>query len=89
MLQHIPIVVRGVLPKHVRYAIIQVCFFFNALCGKVVDMQKLQEIQKGLVVTLCLLEKYFPPSFFDIMAYLMVHLGREVELGGLIIFRWM
>ena len=89
MQQLIPIAIRGVLPKHVRYAIIRVCFFFNTLCTKVVDVQKLQEIQKELVVTLCLLEKYFPPSFFDIMVHLMVHLVREVEVGGPVFFRWM
>ena len=89
MQQLIPIVIEGVLPKHVRCAIIRVCFFFNAICAKVVDVQKLQEIQKELVVTLCLLEKYFPPSFFDIMVHLMVHLVREFELGGPIFFRWM
>ena len=76
MQQLIPIAIRGVLPKHVRYAIIRVSFFFNTLCAKVVDVQKLQEIQRELVATLCLLEKCFPPSFFDIMVHLMVHLVR-------------
>ncbi|GJR05846.1 reverse transcriptase domain-containing protein [Tanacetum coccineum] len=35
-------------------------------------------MQEELVVTLCLLEKFFPPSFFDIMIHLTVHLTREV-----------
>ena len=65
MQQLLPVAIRSMLPKHVRYAIIRLCFFFNAICTKVVDLEKLDEIQKDLVVTLCLLEKYFPPSFFD------------------------
>ena len=89
MQQLLPIAIRSVLPKHVRYAIMRVCFFFNALCAKVVDFQKLKEIQNEIVITLCLLEKYFPPSFFDIMVHLMVHLVREVELCGPVFFRWM
>lgn len=89
MQQLLPIAIRSVLPKHVRYAIMRVCFFFNALCAKVVDLQKLKEIQNEIVITLCLLEKYFPPSFFDIMVHLMVHLVREVELCGPVFFRWM
>ena len=40
-------------------------------------------------MTLCLLEKYFPPSFFDIMIHLTVHLVREVRLCGPGYLRWM
>ncbi|PRQ24319.1 hypothetical protein RchiOBHm_Chr6g0271091 [Rosa chinensis] len=32
---------------------------------------------------------YFPPSFFDIMVHLVVHLVREVRLCGPVCFRWM
>ncbi|CAL2255592.1 unnamed protein product [Prunus armeniaca] len=34
---------------------------------KTVDVSKLDKLGEDVVVTLCLLEKYFPPSFFDIM----------------------
>ncbi|GKD59247.1 putative reverse transcriptase domain-containing protein [Tanacetum coccineum] len=44
---------------------------------------------RALVVTLCLLEKFFPLLFFDIMIHLTVHLTREVKLCGPICFRWM
>ncbi|XP_042423430.1 uncharacterized protein LOC122011054 [Zingiber officinale] len=33
--------------------------------------------------------QYFPPSFFDIMLHLTVHLVREVQLCGPVYFRWM
>lgn len=33
---------------------------------------------------------YFdPPSFFDIMVHLPIHLANEVRLGGPVQFRWM
>ncbi|XP_042465814.1 uncharacterized protein LOC122048288 [Zingiber officinale] len=68
LMQHfLPIVIRDVLPKHVKYAIIRLCFFFKDICCKVIDVAKLDKLQSDLVVTLCLLEQYFPPSFFDIM----------------------
>ena len=54
-----------------------------------VDVSTLDELQNQLIVTLCLLEKYFPPSFFDIMIHLTVHLVREVRLCGLVYLRWM
>ncbi|XP_024162968.1 uncharacterized protein LOC112170052 [Rosa chinensis] len=85
----LPIALRSVLEKPVRYAIIRFCLFFKAICSKVIDVSKLEQMQADLVDTVCLLEKFFPPSFFDIMIHLTVHLVREVELCGLIFFRWM
>ncbi|KAE8661890.1 hypothetical protein F3Y22_tig00113722pilonHSYRG00260 [Hibiscus syriacus] len=34
-----------------------------------------------------IIEKYFPPSFFDVMIHLMVHLVRDVRLCGPVHFR--
>ncbi|GJV01252.1 putative reverse transcriptase domain-containing protein [Tanacetum coccineum] len=60
---------------------------FN-ICKEII-LQELDKMQAELVVTLCLLEKFFPPSFFDIMIHLTVHLTREVKLCGPICFWWM
>nr|CAN78569.1 hypothetical protein VITISV_021512 [Vitis vinifera] len=57
--------------------------------SKVVDVSALDKLQNDLVVTLCLLEKCFPPSFFDIMLHRTVHLAREVRLCGPVYLRWM
>ena len=38
---------------------------------------------------LCQLEMYFPPSFFDIMVHLIIHLAREITLCGLAYLRCM
>ncbi|RVW89710.1 hypothetical protein CK203_047225 [Vitis vinifera] len=75
--------------KACKACYLQIEFFFNALCSKVVDVSALDKLQNDLVVTLCLLEKYFPPSFFDIMLHLTVHLVREVRLCGPVYLRWM
>ncbi|KAL0551666.1 hypothetical protein IC582_010755 [Cucumis melo] len=37
MQQLLPVVIRGILPKHVRLAIIRLCFFFNAICKKTIE----------------------------------------------------
>ena len=89
MKQLLPVAIRSVLPKHVRYVITRLCFFFNALCSKVVDVSRLNDLQQEIVVILCLLEKYLPPSIFDIMLHLTVHLVREVRLCGPVYMRWM
>ncbi|XP_021984396.2 uncharacterized protein LOC110880131 isoform X1 [Helianthus annuus] len=89
MQQLLPFAIKGVLHEKVRKTIISLCHFFNKLCSKVVDVSKLGKLQSDIVLTLCLLEKYFPPSFFDVMIHLMVHLVREVRLCGPVHFRWM
>ena len=75
--------------KHVRLVIVRLCFFFNAICKKTVGSSQLKGMQEDVVVTLCLLEKYVPPSFFTIMVHLVVHLIREIELCGPVHLRWM
>ena len=87
--QLLPIAIRAVLPKKVRVTIIRLCFFFNALCSKVVDVSKLDKLQSDVIVTLCELEKIFPASFFDVMIHLIVHLVRELRLCGPVFYRWM
>ena len=89
MQQLLRVAIRFVLPKHVRYVITRLCFFFNALCSKVVDVSRFNDLQQEIVVILCLLEKYFPPSIFDTMLHLTVHLVREVRLCGPVYMRWM
>ncbi|GJZ04345.1 putative reverse transcriptase domain-containing protein [Tanacetum coccineum] len=51
----------------------------NITTRKETSLQELDKLQLELVVTLCLLEKFFPSSFFDIMIHLTVNLTREVE----------
>ena len=59
------------------------------LCKRVIDREKLLVMEAEIVETLCLFERFFPPSFFDIMVHLTVHVGREARLGGPVQFRWM
>lgn len=46
-------------------------------------------MQDNIPVLLCDLEKRFPPSFFDVMEHLVIHLPREALLGGPVQYRWM
>ena len=89
MQQLLPLAIRNCLPVTVRTAIIRLCYFFNSLCSKVVEPDTLDLLQKELVITLCLLEQYFLPIFFDIMIHLRVHLIDQVKLCGPIYLLWM
>ena len=67
MQQLLPVAVCSILPKKVRFVICRLCFFFNAICSKVIDPQQLDNLENEASIILCELETYFPPSFFDIM----------------------
>ncbi|XP_074373627.1 uncharacterized protein LOC141713976 [Apium graveolens] len=54
--QLLPVAIRSVLPKNVRVTIIRLCFFFNALCSKVVDVSKLDKLQSDKCVYV---DRYF------------------------------
>ena len=89
MQQLLPLAIRGILPNNVRKTITRLCLFFNAICCKTIDPLKLDDLENEAAVILCQLEMYFPPSFFDIMVHLIVHLVREIRLCGPIFLRWM
>ena len=89
MQQLLPVALRGILPKKVREVLTRLCLFFNAICSKVIDPQKLKELENEAVIILCQQEMYFPPSFFDIIVHLIVHLVREIKLCGYVYLRRM
>jgi len=49
----------------------------------------LDDLENEAIILLCQLEMYFPPSFFDIMVHLIVHLVREIRICGLVFLRLM
>jgi hypothetical protein len=90
MMQNLlPMAIRGLLDKQVRHAIIRLCKFYNDLCQRELDKEKIARIESDIPEIMCALERHFPPSFFDVMVHLTIHLAREVRLGGPVHFRWM
>jgi len=89
MQQLLPVAIRGILPKNVRQVITRLCIFFNSICQKVIEPNTLNDLENEAVIILCQLEMYFPPSFFDIMVHLIVHLVREIKICGPVFLRWM
>jgi len=52
-------------------------------------IDNLNQIEAQIPITLCKLEKVFPPSFFDVMEHLPIHLASEAKIAGPIHYRWM
>ena len=86
MQQLLVVAIQDILPNKVRHAITCLCFFFNAICSKVIDPLHLDELENEIAIILCQLEMYFPPSFFDNMLHLIVHLVREIKFCGSFIY---
>ncbi|XP_052627301.1 uncharacterized protein LOC111914588 [Lactuca sativa] len=70
-------------------AITELCMFFRVLCSKTLHMEDLYNMKRSIAQTICKLEKIFPPSFFDSMEHLIIHLADEAILGGPVQYRWM
>jgi hypothetical protein len=82
MTQLLPVTLRGLLPKNVRVPIVKLCAFFNAISRKVINPDILPRLQKNVAQCLVSFELVFPPSFFNIMTHLLVHLVEEIAILG-------
>ena len=89
MQQLLAVAIRDILPNKVRFTITRLCFFFHAICSKVIDPVMFDELENEAAIILCQLEMYFPPAFFDIMIHLIIHLVREIKCCGPVYLRWM
>nr|GEV11050.1 hypothetical protein [Tanacetum cinerariifolium] len=65
----------------------KVVSIFNMIHSKVLDHEKLEELQRDIILILCQLEMYFLPSFFDVMVHLVSHIVKEIKIAGPV-FLW-
>lgn len=91
IMQLLPLLFKHCFSEHkeLRKAICQISLCFSLLCAKVVNRKHIQAAKFTLAEATCILEKYFPPSFFDISIHLLVHLCDEAMLCGPVMYRWM
>ncbi|XP_075483292.1 uncharacterized protein LOC142523395 [Primulina tabacum] len=89
MPQLLLVALRNLLPKGPRNAIFLLCAFYNELCQRVLDRNRLEQLEENIAEILCMLERYFSPAFFAISVHLTIHLAREARLCGPVQFRWM
>jgi hypothetical protein len=78
----LPVALRGIKIELGRNAVTSLSLFFNAIEQRVIDEEKLLDLERRHFETLCLLEATFPPSFFDLMLHLTAHFTREIWFLG-------
>src|SRR3954470_18980727 len=74
MTQLLPVALRGLLSENVRLAIVKLCAFLNAISQKVIDPEIIPRLRSDVAQCLVSFELVFPPSFFNIMTHVLVHL---------------
>jgi hypothetical protein len=79
----LPIVIRVIGPEYVKMVIMCMSYFFNRITKNVIDEAELPALKEFIAETLCQLEMCFPPSFFDIMPHLIVHMINQIQELGL------
>jgi len=72
-----------------RMAIMHICKVYKHICSKVWNPTHIDSLHLNVAISLNLLEMEFPPSFFDIMTHLVLHLVEELNFCGPMATRWM
>uniref|UniRef100_A0A2N9FEG8 Transposase-associated domain-containing protein n=1 Tax=Fagus sylvatica TaxID=28930 RepID=A0A2N9FEG8_FAGSY len=83
------LVIRGLLLKKVCEPLIGLSSFFRELFSKELSVEELDQLDHQIAKILCKLEQVFPPSFFDVMMHLPIHLAYEAKVAGPVQYRWM
>ncbi|XP_073152634.1 uncharacterized protein [Henckelia pumila] len=85
----IPVAFKELLPREVWEALTELSLFFADLTARNIKQSDMMRLHEQIPIILCKLEKIFPPSFFDCMEHLCVHLPHEARIAGPVQFRWM
>jgi hypothetical protein len=77
------------LPNGIWDELTEISHFFRDICSGKLNVDHIERFETNIVETIYKLEMIFPPSFFDSMEHLPVHLPFEVKVGGSVQYRWM
>ena len=89
MLRLLPVAFREMLPESIWNALVEFSIFFKELCTTKLSVSKMMELEENIALILCKLERIFPPSFFNAMEHLPIHLPYEARVCGPVQYRWM
>ena len=76
------VMIRGYVSEEIWRVLAEVSYFFHQLCAKELDPKVIEKLEKQAPELLCKLERIFPPSFFNPMQHMILHLPFEAQLGG-------
>jgi hypothetical protein len=77
--QIMPIDIQNLLQLGLHKTLICLGIMIQRICTKVVNQNEINALHIFVVETLCMLEVKFPPTFFDLMTHLVIHLVDELR----------
>ena len=80
--------IRPYLQSDVVDTFVALSMFFQRIYAKELKKSDVRSLQEDIVYIMCKLERIFPPTFFDIMIHLMIHLPEQVLLTGPVQYTW-
>ena len=89
MQQVMALALRSLLQLGPRTAVMKISNVFRETCYRVWNPLGFQALQAGVLQSMALLEIHFPPSFFDVMMYLLYHPVDDLDMCGHVSTRWM
>jgi hypothetical protein len=89
MQQLLPLCFCGLMDQRTRIAIMRLSRIFRHICAKVLGPTNMGTLREDATITMCMLEMTMPPSFFDIMVHLILHLVDELDMCEHVRTRWM
>ena len=88
-MQRLLLIAFKALPKPIWNTLTEFSKFFRDLTSPLLREDSLRVMEQNIPIILCKLEQIFPPSFFDSMEHLPIHLPYEARVGGPVQYRWM
>ena len=85
----IRIAFRELLLENVWSSLTELSNFFKDLTSTVITEEDMRRLEDEILVIICRLERILPPSFFDCMEHLPIHLSYEARIAGPVQYRWM
>jgi hypothetical protein len=76
MQQVLPLCLLGLMAMEPWMAIMRLSCVFWRVCVKVWNLSDISSLPEDVAITLCLKEKEFPTTFFDIMTHLLFACNR-------------
>jgi hypothetical protein len=66
------------MEPHVREMLFSLCNFFDVISQKSTSKKQVRRLQEEITVILNELEMYFPPTIFNIMVHLLIHIVDDI-----------
>ena len=90
---HYPLFVHGCVkhefPQDLGCAISKLSAFVHCTTSKEIHVASIKWWHQEIVDIVCMFEKELPTSFMELHVDIIIHLLDEVELVGVVYFRWM